>query len=298
MTDEKLEQILQQALTPSVNEEDILTYKRVRKQKMNNGFLKIGIAVAACVAVVFTGLKLDLIKTKQPTKGEGEIVQSTEETVQKSSNPFVLTCYAAEMEQGVRIPVLLEGGACNNYGIGEGDTLGTIYFSIGTNFTCQGENIESIKYQINKGAFSIVESKETPSIVDYKQYDGEEVCSMFGFVDGELQPGQDESESKYNSYMATEYTVSYDNQSSDSTLIGVCGFTDDKNVFDKVFGSDTSVDNKIEGFSEMTKEIEITCTVQYKDQTTETKVVTITGCEYMDGENEDVRMADFAYVLQ
>ena len=49
---------------------------------------------------------------------------------------------------------------------------------------------------------------------------------------------------------------------------------------------------------EMTKEIEITCTVQYKDQTTETKVVTITGCEYMDAESNRPyfrKLREFAY---
>ena len=46
MTDEKLNQILQQALTPEVQDEDIHIYKRVRKNSMKNIF-KAGIAVAA-----------------------------------------------------------------------------------------------------------------------------------------------------------------------------------------------------------------------------------------------------------
>ena len=54
MTDEKLDQILKQALAPEMNDEEIRVYRR-RKGKMRKSG-KIGKAVAAAAAVAIMGI--------------------------------------------------------------------------------------------------------------------------------------------------------------------------------------------------------------------------------------------------
>ena len=57
MTDEKFEQLLHQALTPSVNDADILVNPPDRRKKMKK-IAKIAACIAACMAFVVAAAKI------------------------------------------------------------------------------------------------------------------------------------------------------------------------------------------------------------------------------------------------
>lgn len=108
MTDEKLEKILQQTLIPKVADEDIYLYRKVRKSRKK--FVKIFAAVAACLALI-----LGINASGTFTIGTDK---DTDQTVAENS-PFVITCYAKELEKGVSVPLKFAGYDENGYVINQ-----------------------------------------------------------------------------------------------------------------------------------------------------------------------------------
>jgi hypothetical protein len=280
MTDEKFDQILQQALTPDVANGDIQINKRVRKRTMKR-IAKIGIVAAACAALVVT-------------TNVGDIFSGNAVTPQKNS--YVLTCFAAEMGEGesVQVPATISGKSANGYAVCGGDDYGSVSYCIGTEFSCEGEEISSITYSINKGAFGITQLKDDRLVTDYVEYsEPESSWPDIGFADEELDEGQDSSESKYEKLYVSQFTVSYDRQSLDTAIVGIYGEKVDESIYQSVFGGGD--EQEAEGFTSMMDGVEITCTVNYADGTTDSKVIGIKGCV----QEEDGRtMPSFAYELK
>lgn len=95
-------------------------------------------------------------------------------------------------------------------------------YCIDNQFKCEGENILSITYSINNGAFCIMQKKGEGIVTSYEQYTGPELnVSGMGFADSELQPGETEDDEKYESIEASNYTVSYDAQESETTMFSI-----------------------------------------------------------------------------
>lgn len=301
MNDEKLEEILQQALTPTVTDEDIYMYKRVRKHSMKN-IIKTGVVVAACAALVMaaniSGVLDNLPTTKLAQNNDGTAAES-------SKNPFKLTCYAAELKKGKMVPVSLKGE--ENWGFGlcgvENDPNGVSY-CIGNQFKCEGENIANITYSINSGCFYIVEKKSAGIVTEYNEYSGPELATpIMGFDDLELEEGEDESDSIYNIIRASSYTVSYDAQESATSMFGICGIKSDAKAYKAAF-SDIPLEDQIDGYTELMDGVEITCTVTFTDGTMESKVITVKGykeesvIKKEDGSNKPYYYAGFAYKIK
>lgn len=293
MTDEKLDQILQQALTPYIEDDDIHIYKRVRKNSMNKIF-KIGISVAACAALVFgvnvSGLFGGYIPDDRNQPGvKAEVA---------NNNPFVLTCFAAELDEGVRVPVSLAGDVDFGSGLCGGEDGVSVSYIIGAKFACEGENIDSITYGINKGAFFVTELKGASIMTNYTDYSGPDLnCPGVAFDDSELEEGMDEYETKYEEHYVSEYTVSYDKQSSDTSMIGICGEKSDATIYNAVFG-DVTLEQEVDARTSLMEGVEITCTVNYADGTADSKVIVVKGCVENGGEDGTSEYADFAYELK
>ena len=290
MTDEKLNQILQQALTPEVQDEDIHIYKRVRKNSMTNIF-KAGIAVAACAALVLTANVSGIFRGNATNDSD----QPGVKVEAANKNPFVITCFAAELDEGVQVPVSLAGDVYYGSGLCGGEDGITVSYLIGAKFICEGENIDSITYRINKGAFCVTELKGASIMTNYTDYNGPELnCPDIAFDDEE---GMDESEVKYEEHYVSEYTVSYDRQSSDTTLIGICGEKTDAAIYQAVF-DDVSLEQEVDGRTSLMEGVEVTCTVTYADGTTDSKVIVVKGCVENGGEDGTTEYAEFAYELK
>ena len=132
-------------------------------------------------------------------------------------------------------------------------------------------------------------------MTNYTDYNGPELnCPDIAFDDEE---GMDESEVKYEEHYVSEYTVSYDRQSSDTTLIGICGEKTDAAIYDAVFG-DVSLEQEVDGRTSLMEGVEVTCTVTYADGTTDSKVIVVKGCVENGGEDGTTEYAEFAYELK
>ena len=98
MTDERLDQILKQALAPEINDSEIQIRRKVRNKKMSMKKIIAG-GFAACAAltlVVAGGCFGGLWRS-----GGDETASVNEEKNVFSDNFFAITAYAAELPEGV-----------------------------------------------------------------------------------------------------------------------------------------------------------------------------------------------------
>ncbi len=128
MTDERLDQILKQALAPEINDAEIQIQRKGRSNSMKKKKVLIGRLVAcAALALVVTGGFLGFLST---TKGD------------ENSNLFVITAHAAELPEGA----------------GAGEVIGLSMVEAGQGslshlsgrFMISGHNIEKINISTDK----------------------------------------------------------------------------------------------------------------------------------------------------
>lgn len=175
---------------------------------------------------------------------------------------FTINTMAGELSKNHATPAMY-GNGFNNKGISE-TTDGSVCVSVVAPFNCDGENIKSVTYSINKGCFQVIASSDYPLMVtDGKKYEGDITDYPFGSV-----PNIDNLDT-IKDYYYTEFTVDYDNQSNEYTTINIC----EKAKF--VADSDADVNEQKKCFDELYKDVVVTCTVTYTDGTTETKNIMI-----------------------
>lgn len=308
MTDEKLEKILKEALTSDIKDEEIIVQQKVRKYPMKK-IIAISMVTAACAALVVTA-NLQTTQTHNPLKPV--------KIVTTINNSFALKANAAEITKDKKVPTNLGGTANIHYAfmlieapdafaghayvnpkedgyscsVGHDDSYNqtrNTYF-LGTGFTCEGNNIDKITYQINKGAFLINEKKGTSIIKDYEKYTGNDLS----IVDTATcqTPQREQTNSTNTQVQATSYTVDYQQQTSKNTNISICESIMDEKAFQSIFDEDISIQKRVKAANQLMKDFEITCTVTYKDGSTETKAIGIEG--YKDKDES----AGFAFVLK
>lgn len=176
------------------------------------------------------------------------------------SNSFVLKVNAAELEAGKEIPVVTEGLGTTYY-LGVGENENSISYCMNIPLTCEGDNIESICYSINQGAFQIIEPRDSSIIISGTKYAGN--MNVGRIYDGELE---DEKEYQTNYY--TSYMVEYERQDNENVWINVCGekvVTEE--VYNMFWSKDANEETYKKGLNELVKDIAITCTVNYEDGT-------------------------------
>ena len=180
---------------------------------------------------------------------------NTQETTVK--NPFTMTVYAADtaLKSGSPVPVTIGSRALDWNLTGDPDT-NTISYCLLLPLTCEGENIESITYQINKGAFQVVGSEENSILLDSTPYDGSMSCGTNGDA------------VKYPVHYYTEFTVSYDRQTDDETWISFCN--DNVTVDDAEMILHQYDDTYLDSFQKLMDGVVISCTANYKDGTKKT----------------------------
>lgn len=269
MTDHKLEEILKQSLGQEIKDQDIFLYKRerVKKEHKRKYISKAGLAFA-CLAIVFSVVF-----------GRGLYLK---DNMEPKENPFTITVNAAELTERQSVPLLIDGASKHGGVVCGGKDKESIFYHIASDFGCMGENMKSITYRINKGAFCIQELQKGACIIDYKEADIEDIDVEKNKFDriGELIASTEDMEGfdipgtefvenrmprKCAKYYATEYTVAYDNQMNDTTLIGIYGFVQDKNLFEKLFCDDYEELDWETACSELLKDIKIECIVTYEN---------------------------------
>lgn len=146
MTDEKLDQILKQALTPEIDDSEIQVRRKGRKRRMTRKtVVASGLVACAVVAFVVTGGYFGIF-----SKSEGGrttiagLERSDAGTVSSASgkNLFAITAYAAELPEGITSgDVVGLSRVSADYGSAE---------YLDGRFMISGQNIEKIRISTDK----------------------------------------------------------------------------------------------------------------------------------------------------
>ena len=291
-------------------------YKQIREEgsekvkekntKRQQKFIKFLVGACACAAL-FIGAasvknfsRLSEVLEKNPAEAQTEVV-GNDELIHALGNMFTLKAYAADSpnadEQGYvtlnahdSILVQKNGLGCVLCA-GEDDFIS---YCIGTNFMCEGENIESITYRINGAAFQVVERPNESIFIAREPY-GKALNT--GLCGGEDSDTLDAPSSVFGLYKSI--TLSYDNQMNDHTWINICNETEYS--WDFLHGENMTLEDKVAAIEEMMKDVEIICTVQYTDGTTDDARITVGGGVFVPETGvpqKDVPMSDFEFRLE
>ena len=162
MTDERLDQILKQALAPEIADTEIAVKQAGRNYDMKK-LWKIGVAAVACAALLVAGTI---------TAGH-QTVQKEPGAVSISKNPFVICAQAAELTKDK--PVYIRESVSNTFGYAAWDDgkTGKMGFVMEMPLSVKGDDIKTISYHIKNGFFQVTDTGETDDmIVDPKPMKG------------------------------------------------------------------------------------------------------------------------------
>ena len=277
MTDKKLDQILNQALAPEIADTEIAVKKARRNYHMNR-IVKIGVSAVACAALIIVGNATAghyMTHTNQTEQGE----------VTVEENPFVICAQAAELTRDN--PVYIKEAVSDTFGFRYGDNEGKAGFIMEMPLSVKGDKIKSVTYSIKNGFFEVVDKEKGDStIVDSSAYEGapssfvtveetEEGKSVTIYAAGEAT--EEDREARANQKALSSYTVAYDKQISDNTVINICG---DSVLTEKemkaLYGS-ADPQETADMYNKMFGDTVITCTVTFADGTTQEQKIGIGG---------------------
>ena len=233
-----------------------------KKAKRGKTVRRTCAAVAACAALVVAAGSW---YAGQPVDQKEIATQSGDEYIETIPKLFMLTAKAAETGKRIEMtkgkPVAVTTEDADSWVLG-GNEDGTWSYCFNLPFQCEGENIDSVSYSINRGAFQVVELEGTSIIASGKEAEEPVNSGLIGGSDYEAIP------TTITYY--TEYTLDYDRQESDATWINM--------VRDDIKFSDPDLpqrENKSDEdvkkvFDELFGDAMITCTVHFTDGTSET----------------------------
>lgn len=242
------------------------------KNKNNTKALKAKVwkkavtAVAAC-AVLVTAIGLSDFYHTSNRAAENEAEQTADFAM--NTNPFVLTVQAAglegndyrELESGKPVAIDINAGGW----VLSGSEDGSCSYCINLPLSCEGEGITGITYQVNKGAFQVVEKEDDGIIIE-----GKETRELNA---GQIGGAYDEENSGEELYPVSvkyysEFTLDYEKQSSETTWINMCNevMISDMNL---IWGEDSTKEDWVKGYQELVEGTIITCTVHFEDGTSQ-----------------------------
>lgn len=264
------------------------TMKEQRKTNKKRNTVGVLLGAAACAAVVgiavagrFVWKQQAVDIAEKEAEAEGIPVSGEKEEgnlLSTIDNMFTLQVKAAELEEGQPVALVdsaqvsdndsqITGEQASTWAFGgteEGDLDYCIQFPI----SCAGNNIEKITYSINNGAFQVVQPKGESIIIDGQLYPGELSTGQIGgrWDDESGLPLRDWEILLYQSI-----TVDYEKQSGEDTWINICNALSGKQEEQQlIWGEGKSLEEMNRGIQAMFDDTVITCTVHYKDGTSQT----------------------------
>lgn len=277
MTDKKLDQILNQALAPEIADTEIAVKKARRNYHMNR-IVKIGVSAVACAALIIVGNATAghyMTHTNQTEQGE----------VTVEENPFVICAQAAELTRDN--PVYIKEAVSDTFGFMYGDNEGKAGFIMEMPLSVKGDKIKSVTYSIKNGFFEVVDKEKGDStIIDSSVYEGapssfvtveetEEGKSVTIYAGGEET--EEDREARANQKALSSYTVAYDKQISDNTVINICGDSVLTEKEMKALYRSADPQETADMYNKMFGDTVITCTVTFIDGTTQEQEIGIGG---------------------
>lgn len=285
MNDKKLDQILQQALTPEVNDNEIKVRfeKGEYSMKKKKNYVRPAIALVACAALVagigFGNLP-DQIFSNIGLSHKTDI--STNKPSQNVESGFVMKVKAAEVKElkkGESQAAIYLGGTTGEAWSGS-DQNKEIGYMIDLPLICEGEDMDTITYSVNKGCFRVLQPKNKPYVI--KGEECGEPKQVSSGVDIEIVPeGADHMEAKYYK----SFTISAKDQDRKDVEVAICDEKKlSKELYKRLWDNNTAgmTDKEIMAEAAVKNEVldspQVTCKITYQGdsgQKTETAKVAV-----------------------
>ena len=240
----------------------------VKKEEHNMmKFVKPVVAVAACAAILVGYTVSGNLAVREQSSPDSKAVQTADD------HEFTMTVYAEELNDKNPVIAYNGGEICHGWAICGGED-GSVSYSMATDFACEGEGIESVTYQINKGAFQIFKPESTK--LDIKMKEVPYINTPIGnypHIAGNDESLSDEERAEsegVDGYYVSEYTLDYANQKPENVVFNICG--EEKMNPDIMFGNQTPEGQKA-GMDELLGDVVITCIVTFTDGTSVSKEI-------------------------
>jgi len=236
--------------------------KKMKTISISRAYKRI-IAVVACAALcVCGGYAYDAFKISSNEGHLDDVTGSAEET--SHTNPFTLKVLAAELNKETPQPISVSGAISPSWALSGHEADYSISYVINFPLSCEGENIESVTYSINKGFFQLIEATDDIYVIDQTAYEGDtaQIGLVGGFVDEE---NSGESVRPSNLYHSTGYTVAYDKQAGDWFRSNVCGECSNMEAAFHLIWDSGSDEDYAKALNLLLEGIEITVTTNYVD---------------------------------
>ena len=236
--------------------------ERIMKKRNNySKYIKIAAAILCVAAVGITAAwGNQILSVKQ--KGS-----ASQQLAEKMENMFVLTVNAQEMEPGIAISAIPEEGMAGSDGFQELES-GALRYAFYNPVRCQGENIESITYSINKGWFEIVALPGEDYNITGTEID--KGTDLIGGFSSKLEKGE------VHSYSTITIPYNVQDIPSDELSFKIVGedFTDNY-IWREPYITEEFAKRSNEVMNEFLEGVIMTCTVAFTDGTTEERQITM-----------------------
>ena len=231
--------------------------------KKNLKVTKLFAAMAACASIIIVSSTTNNYLNRPQEEKETTVA---EHTTTEKENMFTMKVMAAQAEVTAQKPVAIAQNDRFGYAINGDSDMNTASYKIDMPLYCEGENIESVTYSINKGYFEISEN-----ITDDFQSAVESGKPLDENSNGYLNPIFDDNgeivmQQEINDFV--EYTVSYENQQKEGVWVTFCNDEIPFSDFDSIVEQKKKTQEEVAAaYQKLVDGVVITCTANYKDGT-------------------------------
>ena len=239
----------------------IQSERETNMSKKNLKVTKLFAAMAACASIVASTTNNYLNRPQEEKE-----TTVAEHTTTEKENMFTMKVMAAQAEVTAQKPVAIAQNDRFGYAINGDSDMNTASYKIDMPLYCEGENIESVTYSINKGYFEISEN-----ITDDFQSAVESGKPLDENSNGYLNPifddnGEIAMQQEVNDFV--EYTVSYENQQKEGVWVTFCNDEIPFSDFDSIVEQKKKTQEEVAAaYQKLVDGVVITCTANYKDGT-------------------------------
>ncbi len=241
----------------------IQSERETNMSKKNLKVTKLFVAMASCAAFIIVASTTNNYLNRPQEEKETTVAENT--TTEKE-NLFTMKVMAAQTEVTAQKPVAIAQNNRISHSISGDSDTNTASYRIDMPLYCEGENIESVTYSINKGYFEICENitDDFQSVVE----SGEPLDENSNEYINPIYNDNEEIVAQQALKDYTEYTVSYDDQQKEGVYVTFCNdeipFPDFGSMIDKR----TKTEEEISvAYQKLVDGVVITCTANYKDGT-------------------------------
>ena len=252
-----------------VQEKADVAFSQIQSERENNmskknlKVTKLFVAMASCAAFIIVASTTNNYLNRPQEEKETTVAENT--TTEKE-NLFTMKVMAAQAEVTAQKPVAIAQNNRISHSISGDSDTNTASYRIDMPLYCEGENIESVTYSINKGYFEICENitDDFQSVVE----SGEPLDENSNEYINPIYNDNEEIVAQQALKDYTEYTVSYDDQQKAGVYVTFCNdeipFPDFGSMIDKR----TKTEEEISAaYQKLVDGVVITCTANYKDGT-------------------------------